>query len=180
VRGTDLTLGVLSAAAKAGTPVFFYGSRSETLETLRSNVCLRLPDLIVAGTEPSKFRAVSPYERNEIARRIEASGARIVFVGLGCPRQEKFACELRGRLPMPLVAVGAAFDYLAGGLPEPPVSLRRLGLEWAWRLAHEPRRLWRRYLTLNPVYVLAFILQASRLWRPSILSTPTALTEVDA
>ncbi len=167
VRGTDLTLGVLEAAAENDLPVFFYGSRQEVVDSLAANLRGRFPRLRVAGTEPSKFRAVSPEERRAIVARIRDSGARIAFVGLGCPRQEVFVHELHSELSMPLLAVGAAFDYLAGSLRQPPRAVQRAGLEWLWRLALEPRRLWRRYLLLNPAYLSLLALQAARVWRPA-------------
>ncbi len=102
----------------------------------------------------------------EIADRITASGARFVFVGLGCPRQEVFCASLRPLIDVPLLGVGAAFDYHAGLLRRPPERLQRFGLEWLWRLSLEPGRLWRHYLFLNPAYIMLVALQGTRLWRP--------------
>jgi exopolysaccharide biosynthesis WecB/TagA/CpsF family protein len=167
VRGTTLSLSVLRAAADAGLPVFFYGSNPDTLEKLVAAVQERVPGSVIAGFEASKFRTADAAECAEIAERIVASGARIVFVGLGCPRQEDFLYAFRDLLPLPALGVGAAFDYLAGTLPEPPDRLRRMGLEWLWRLKLEPRRLWRRYLMLNPAYLTLTTLQLVRAWRPS-------------
>ena len=166
VYGPTLMLHVCEAAAAAGLPIFLYGSRPEVLEPLAVNLVARFPGLEVAGSEPSKFRTVDDDERRAIASRIRASGARIVFVGLGCPRQEVFAFELRDDLGVPSLAVGAAFDYHAGLLREPPAWVQRSGLQWAWRLAAEPGRLWRRYLSTNPRYVALVAAQATRLWKP--------------
>lgn len=152
VYGPELTLRVLAAAAAAGLPVFFYGSRPEVLDALVARMSARFPSLIVAGAEPSKFRTTTPEEKAEIAARIRQSGAAITFVGLGCPRQEVFAYEYRDELAMPLLAVGAAFDYHAGLVSEPPAWVQRRGLQWAYRLAQDPKRLWRRYIILNPRY----------------------------
>jgi exopolysaccharide biosynthesis WecB/TagA/CpsF family protein len=102
---------------------------------------------------------VSPETKAEIARMIEASGARIVFVGLGCPRQEIWVYEHLSVLPMPMLAVGAAFDLHAGMLPQAPPWMQERGLEWLFRLHQEPRRLWKRYLLLNPLYVALVALQ---------------------
>lgn len=168
VRGSDLTLHVLEAATKNELPVFFYGSRQEVVDALVANLQRQFPLLRVAGAEPSRFRRVSLEERLAIVTRIKDSGARIVFVGLGCPRQEVFVYELRKQLSMPLIAVGAAFDYLSGFLPQPPPAIRRAGLEWLWRLRLEPRRLWRRYLLLNPAYLGLLALQTIRVWRPEV------------
>ncbi|HET9016111.1 MAG TPA: WecB/TagA/CpsF family glycosyltransferase [Thermomicrobiaceae bacterium] len=166
VYGPTLTLAVCAAAADEGLPVYFYGSRPEVLERLVENLSAQYPGLVVAGAEPSKFRRTTLDEKAEIARRIRASGARIVFVGLGCPRQEIFAYEYRDLLGMPVLAVGAAFDYHAGLLDEPPAWIQRSGLQWLYRLVQEPSRLWRRYLLLNPTFLTLLALQAFHLWRP--------------
>jgi N-acetylglucosaminyldiphosphoundecaprenol N-acetyl-beta-D-mannosaminyltransferase len=153
VYGPNLMLEVCGAAADAGLPIYLYGSRPEVLEHLRVNLEERFPGLKVAGSEPSKFRTTTAEEKAEIVARIQGSGARIVFVGLGCPRQEVFTYEYREALSMPCLAVGAAFDYHAGLMDEPPAWMQRSGLQWAYRLAQDPRRLWKRYLKLNPAYL---------------------------
>jgi N-acetylglucosaminyldiphosphoundecaprenol N-acetyl-beta-D-mannosaminyltransferase len=117
----------------------------------------------IAGTQPSRFRRLSPQEADAVAETIRASGARMVFVGLGCPRQEVWAYEYRQRLNMPIVAVGAAFPFHAGDLPQAPPILQRYGLEWLYRLLHEPRRLWKRYLVLNPIFCTLVASQFLRL-----------------
>jgi exopolysaccharide biosynthesis WecB/TagA/CpsF family protein len=165
VYGPALTLRILERAAAERLPVYLYGSTDDTLQRLVHSLEQRIPGLIVAGSEPSKFRSARPKEDLEIARRIEQSGARIVLVGLGCPRQELFAYAMRPLLPMPAVAVGAAFDYHAGVLPHPPEWMQARGLEWMWRLAHEPERLWRRYLLLNPAFAARLAAQLLRVWR---------------
>jgi N-acetylglucosaminyldiphosphoundecaprenol N-acetyl-beta-D-mannosaminyltransferase len=153
VAGPDLMLHVMQAAARAGLPIFFLGSTAETLARLRSAVEARFPGLGVAGTRPSRFRALSPEEEHELIREIEASGAKMVFVGFGCPRQEVWLYEFRDRLAMPLLAFGAAFDFHAGVLKRPGRLIQRLGLEWAYRLLQEPRRLWHRYIVLGGRFV---------------------------
>jgi exopolysaccharide biosynthesis WecB/TagA/CpsF family protein len=163
VCGPTLTLNVLRAAADEGLPVYLYGSTEQTLDRLMLNLRNTLPALKIAGHEASKFRAARPGEDVEIAARITESGARIVLVGLGCPRQETFVHAMRPLLPMPLLAVGAAFDFHAGNLRRPPMWIRDHGLEWLWRLGLEPRRLWRRYLFLNPHYLLLLAAQWARL-----------------
>jgi N-acetylglucosaminyldiphosphoundecaprenol N-acetyl-beta-D-mannosaminyltransferase len=172
VYGPALTLRLLHRAADEEVPVYFYGSREAVLTSLVQNLRRLVPTLLVAGTEPSKFRPVTSRERSEIALRIAASGARITFVGLGCPRQETFVYEFRPLLDMPLLAVGAAFDYLAGTLKRPPARLQDAGLEWLWRLALEPRRLWRRYVLLNPTYLSLLAAQALGLWHPDPSGVP--------
>jgi N-acetylglucosaminyldiphosphoundecaprenol N-acetyl-beta-D-mannosaminyltransferase len=160
VYGPELTLRTLQCAAEMGLPVYFYGTTPDILEALLGNLRERFPKLIVAGAEPSKFRILDRNERFALAQRIRESGAAITMVGLGCPRQEIFAYEMRSLLPMPLLAVGAAFPFIAGTLPQAPSAMQRRGLEWLFRLKEEPHRLWRRYLILNPYYV--FLL--SRQW----------------
>jgi N-acetylglucosaminyldiphosphoundecaprenol N-acetyl-beta-D-mannosaminyltransferase len=172
VRGTTLTLDVLRRAEAEGLPVFFYGSTQPVLDAIVGRVQGDFASLRIAGAEPSKFRAVDAAEGAEIAKRINGSGARIVFVGLGCPRQEMFVSDLRGLVDGPMLAVGAAFDYLAGTLREPPDRMRRMGLEWLWRLYLEPRRLWRRYVLLNPAYLALIAGQAIGVWRPRADGTP--------
>jgi exopolysaccharide biosynthesis WecB/TagA/CpsF family protein len=176
VRGTAVTYRVLERAADEGLAVYFYGSRSEVLEGLVASLNRRLPTLVIAGAEPGRFRVVGEATKTEIAERITASGAQITFVGLGCPRQEVFVSEFRDLVEMPIVAVGAAFDYLAGFLPEPPERLRRAGLEWLWRLAHEPRRRWRPDLVLNPAYLTLLAAQALGVWHPDTIGARPAQT----
>ena len=160
VYGPTLTLKVCEAAAARGLSVFFYGSQPAVLDALVQKLQARVPGLQVAGSEPSRFRCLSDREQIELADRIRHSGASIVFVGLGCPRQEVWIYEMGHLLSLPLIAVGAAFDFHAGTLPQAPASLQRAGLEWLFRLGCEPRRLWRRYLTLNPRYVRLVMMQA--------------------
>jgi exopolysaccharide biosynthesis WecB/TagA/CpsF family protein len=161
VYGPNLTLRVCERAAREGLPVFFYGSTPPVLESLRKNLLARYPRLIIADTESSKFRNLTPREKSELVERIHDSGARIVFVGLGCPRQEIFAYEFREAISLPLLAVGAAFPFIAGELEQAPRKLQDLGLEWLFRFSREPRRLWRRYLFLNPAYLALAGLQAT-------------------
>ncbi len=167
VYGPELTLRVLRRFADEGYPVYLYGSTGETLDRLVAALQTTLPDLKIAGTEPSKFRPAQAGEEAEIADRIRRSGARLVLVGLGCPRQEIFTYALRPLLDLPLMAVGAAFDYHAGTLRKPPAWMQKRGLEWFWRLCLEPGRLWHRYLVLNPAYLARLSAQKTRLWRAS-------------
>lgn len=177
VYGPTLTLKVLEAAAKEGLPVFFYGSKPEVLQALVKNLQQKYPSLTIAGTEPSKFRTTTSEEKQAIAAQIRASGARIVFVGLGCPRQEVFAYEYRDLIGVPLMAVGAAFDYHAGLVDEPPAWMQNAGLQWAYRLAQQPSRLWRRYILLNPSYLALLTAQLLRLWQPNPTQAPKPLSE---
>lgn len=153
VYGPELTLRAAEALAAAGQPVYLYGSTEEVLLRFAATLRRRFPGLRISGLEPSRFRRLTATERSALVGRIRASGARAVFVGLGCPRQEVWAFELRERLGMPILAVGAAFDFHAGTLPQAPRWMQDRGLEWLFRLAMEPRRLAGRYLLLNPRYL---------------------------
>jgi N-acetylglucosaminyldiphosphoundecaprenol N-acetyl-beta-D-mannosaminyltransferase len=165
VYGPDLALHVLAGAARERLPIYLYGSTRPTLERLVTSLRARFPRLEIAGHEPSKFRRALPGEPEQIARRVSGSGARMLFVGLGCPKQELFAYAMRPLLSMPVLAVGAAFAYHAGELPHPPGWMQRYGLEWAWRLGLEPKRLWRRYVVTNPAFLAMLGAQKARIWR---------------
>ncbi|MEG4836911.1 WecB/TagA/CpsF family glycosyltransferase [Microcoleus sp. BR0-C5] len=163
VCGPNAMLQICERAAEEGLPIYLYGSQASVLKALSRNLCQRFPKLIIAGTQPSKFRHVSPQEKQEIAQQIRNSGAAITFVGLGCPRQEVWAYEYRDDLSMPLIAVGAAYDFHAGNLAKSPDFLSKIGLEWLFRMMKEPRRLWQRYVFLNPLYIWLFLLQALKI-----------------
>jgi len=165
VYGPNLTLKVCARAAQEGLPMYFYGSTPEVLAALRQSLLRQFPGIQIAGMEPSKFRRLNPEEKKELVERIRSSGASILFVGLGCPRQEVFAYEFRDVLPMPILAVGAAFPFIAGQVSQAPRWMQDTGLEWAFRLGTEPRRLWRRYVYLNPAYAFLAAAQALRLRR---------------
>jgi N-acetylglucosaminyldiphosphoundecaprenol N-acetyl-beta-D-mannosaminyltransferase len=160
VYGPNLMLKLCARAAAEGLPVYFYGSTRDVLSSLKRSLEERFPRILIAGMECSKFRRLAPEEKPIIAASICNSGASIVFVGLGCPRQEVFAYEFHDILPMPLVAVGAAFPFLAGKIPQAPRWMQDVGLEWVFRLALEPQRLWRRYVLLNPTYIFFVVIQA--------------------
>jgi N-acetylglucosaminyldiphosphoundecaprenol N-acetyl-beta-D-mannosaminyltransferase len=159
VYGPTLMLRICEAAARAGVSVFLYGSRPEVVARLAENLPYKVPGLVVAGAKPTLFRQIAAAEREEIVRSIRATGAGLLFVGLGCPRQEVWVYEFGPTLAIPVIAVGAAFDFHAGVLRQAPASLQRGGLEWVYRLAKEPTRLWRRYLVLNPLYLALLTLQ---------------------
>jgi N-acetylglucosaminyldiphosphoundecaprenol N-acetyl-beta-D-mannosaminyltransferase len=165
VRGPSLTRQVCTRAASEGVPIYLYGSTAEVLDLMRQRLEIDYPGIVIAGAEPSKFRRLTPAEKIELADRINASGAAITLVGLGCPRQETFAFEFQNTLSMPILTVGAAFPFLAGLIQEAPEWMGRMGLEWLFRLLSEPQRLWRRYLYLNPAYLFLIVLQASGISR---------------
>ena len=176
VYGPELMLRVCDRAARQGLSVYLYGSREEVLEKLETNLRQKFPDLIIAGRQPSRFRQVTAEEQDEIAETIKESGASIVLVGLGCPRQETWVFEYRNLLSMPLLAVGAAFDFHAGIVPQAPYWIQRRGFEWLFRFAQEPRRLWKRYTLINAAYIFLVGLQFTKLRTPALEDTisPTA------
>ena len=160
VYGPTLMLRSCEAAARAQLPVYLYGSRPATLQLLAARLNQRAPGLQIAGTRAGRFRPLTDTEQAEDARAIRDSGARIVFVGMGAPRQEWWIFHMRNRIPLPMLALGAAFDFHAGLVPQAPPVLQRAGLEWLFRLTREPSRLWRRYLTVTPRYLPLIASQA--------------------
>ena len=159
VYGPELTFRVCQQAALENLPVFLFGSKMNVLEKLANNLKTHYPNLKIAGMMPSKFRQISPDEKAEMVNTIRNSGAKIILVGLGCPRQEVWVYEHRTQLSMPMLAVGAAFDFHAGVVPQAPQQLQKRGLEWLFRFWQEPSRLWKRYLFLNPYYLWLLFLQ---------------------
>lgn len=162
VYGPKLTLEVLAKAADEGLPIYLYGSTGEVIGKLRDALARRYPQLPIAGAEPSRFRSLTAEERNQLIERVQASGARLLLAGLGCPRQEIFAYEMRALLNMPVLAIGAAFSFIAGTLPQAPPWMQDRGMEWLYRLVQEPKRLWRRYVFFNPAYLVLLLLQRLR------------------
>jgi exopolysaccharide biosynthesis WecB/TagA/CpsF family protein len=153
VYGPDLMLAVCRGAAERGLGVFLFGSTQETLDLLAGRLAERFGKLRIVGKQASRFRPATEEERAQDVKNIRDSGADVVFVGLGCPRQETWVFENKNELSRPALAVGAAFDFHSGNLAQAPRWMSRRGLEWLFRVGHEPRRLWRRYLLLNPLYV---------------------------
>ncbi len=149
------------AAAVSGQRFYLYGGRDqEALIKLGVSLRRRFPGINIVGGYAPPFRGLTSEERAAVAEDINESEADVVWVGIGVPKQEKWMASLRPYLEAPvLVGVGAAFDFLAGLVPQAPPVLQRAGLEWAYRLAQEPRRLWRRYLRYNPRFVAAFARQ---------------------
>ena len=163
VYGPDLMAHYCARAARSCKPAFLYGGRREAvLVDLALRLRTRFPGLELVGGHSPPFREPTPQEDEEVAARIDASGAQVVWVGIGQPRQEQWMARMRPRLAAPmLIAVGAAFDFHAGLVPQAPAWMGQRGLEWTYRLAREPRRLWRRYARYNPRFVAAFARQYS-------------------
>jgi len=152
--GPTLMLHILEMAAREKISVGFYGAKSNTLDTLVARMKTAYPDLFVNYAFGPPFRPLSEQEMAQIRQEIIQSGVQILFVGLGCPRQEKWIDTQRGYIPAVMIGVGAAFDFHAGVKPQAPAWMQKIGLEWLFRLLTEPRRLWKRYLYHIPRFVV--------------------------
>lgn len=154
VYGPDLMLAVCERGQARGYRHFFYGGAEGVAETLAARLRARFPRLLVAGVYGPPFRPLTAEEERDVAARINASGADIVWVGLGTPKQDYWVARFRPMLNAPvLIAVGAAFDFHTGRVRQAPRWMQRTGLEWFFRLTQDPRRLWKRYLVGNPRFV---------------------------
>jgi N-acetylglucosaminyldiphosphoundecaprenol N-acetyl-beta-D-mannosaminyltransferase len=167
VYGPDLMPAALAMAQRESLPVGFYGGSPAVLEMLRKSVEARFPRLRIVYSFAPPFRPLTPDEDDAVVEDIRRSGARILFVGLSTPKQDYWMAGHRGRIPAVMLGVGAAFDFLAGTKKQAPRWMMRIGMEWFFRLATEPRRLWRRYLKHNPRFVVLF---AGQLVRERLLS----------
>lgn len=156
VYGPDLTPVVLQMAAERGIPVGFYGASQEVLDRLSDVLRGQFPALRVAYMWSPPFRPLTAEEDEEAVAAINASGARILFIGLNTPKQDFWMAQHRGRVQSVMLGVGAAFDFLAGTKAQAPRWMMRIGMEWFFRLVTEPRRLWKRYLKHNPRFVVLF------------------------
>ncbi|MER5178801.1 WecB/TagA/CpsF family glycosyltransferase [Streptomyces sp. NPDC002896] len=164
VYGPDLMLAVLERAAERGWSSFLYGGAEGLPELLGERLVGRIPGLKIVGAHSPPYRPLTAQESAAVVTTINASGADLVWVGLSTPKQELWMAEHRPRLEAPvLLGVGAAFDFHAGLKPQAPAWLQQRGLEWAYRLAKEPRRLWRRYLRNNPSYLAHLAVRPPRL-----------------
>jgi N-acetylglucosaminyldiphosphoundecaprenol N-acetyl-beta-D-mannosaminyltransferase len=164
VYGPDLMLAVLGRAVEKGWSSYLYGGGPGTVDLLARGLTARLPGLQIAGTWTPHFRQLTPEEDADVVQRINDSGAELVWIGLSTPKQERWMAAHAGLLRAnAILGVGAAFDIHAGTLTQAPSWMQRSGLEWAYRLGREPRRLWRRYLRNNPAFVLGVLRHPPRL-----------------
>ncbi|AMV32002.1 Putative N-acetylmannosaminyltransferase [Pirellula sp. SH-Sr6A] len=161
VYGPELTLRVCEEAARKKVGIYLYGGTFEVLEKLTHKLQTRYPGLVVHGEAPP-FRALTEQEDRAVVERIEKSGAGIVFIGLGCPKQDEFAFAHRSSIHAVQICVGAAFDFHAGVKKMAPPWMQRNGLEWLFRLCQEPRRLWWRYLSANTSFLYLLLGQFLR------------------
>ncbi|GAB3531984.1 WecB/TagA/CpsF family glycosyltransferase [Arthrobacter tecti] len=167
VCGPDLMPALLDLAAERGWSSYFVGGTDEVNASLLQRLRERKPNLKIAGSFIPPFRPLTPEEDTDMVDRINASGADIVWVGLGAPKQERWMGVYRPRLEAPmLIGVGGAFDMHAGVIGRAPRWMQRTGLEWSYRLAKEPRRLWRRYLRNIPWFIISVVRRPVRVVRP--------------
>ena len=157
VAGPELTLWVLRKADAEGLGVYLFGSTPGTAEKFAAFIRNTYPNVRICGVQPDRFRDATPQEDLDDIATINASGANIVLVGRGCPRQEVWVADHLGKVDAAMMAIGAAFDFHAGNIRPAPNWIQRAGLEWLFRLIQEPRRLFRRYLTTNSAFVLRYL-----------------------
>lgn len=170
VAGMDVLLALCNRAEAENLPVFFLGTDTETLAKMRQRLDQEFPNLPVAGMEPLPFRPLSPEEDRQVVEQINASGAGLLFVALGCPKQEKWMSQHRDRINAVMIGLGGVFPIYAGLQQRAPEYVRNVGLEWFYRLMQEPGRLWKRYATTIPPFVWLSMRQVMR------VKVTTALT----
>jgi N-acetylglucosaminyldiphosphoundecaprenol N-acetyl-beta-D-mannosaminyltransferase len=159
VCGPILTKWVLEAAHHKALKVYLYGSTEATLDKFVAHIHSQFPKIDICGVHVDRFREATPEEDAADIEKINRSGAHIVLVGRGCPRQEKWVSDHLGKINAALMAVGAAFDFHAGNIKLAPKWMQDNGLEWFYRLAQEPQRLWKRYLFTNSHFIYLFFKQ---------------------
>lgn len=153
INGPDLMWRYCAEAAKREESIYLYGGKPEVLAILRSRLPEQFPGLKITGAYSPPFRPLTKDEDEAIVAEINSSGAGTVWISLGCPKQEKWMAEHRGRVKAVMVGVGAAFDYHAGSIKRAPLWMQKAGLEWLHRVCSEPRRLWKRYLITNSLFI---------------------------
>ena len=157
VRGPSLMKDMLDQGRAHGIRHYLYGGTPEVLAKLQATIAEKWPGAQIVGAESPPFRPlemITDAEWDESARRINASGAHFVWIGLGAPKQERWCYRQRNSVKGIMFAIGAAFDLIPGVVPEAPAFLQAIGMEWAYRLFREPKRLWRRYLFNNPAFLM--------------------------
>ncbi len=168
VYGPTLMLHLCESAAQHGHGIYLYGGRPEVLPPLEHRLKEKFPALRIAGRYSPPFRALTAEEDLQVQADIRQSGARILFIGISTPKQERWMFEHRQNFPgVTMIGVGAAFDFHAGYTPQAPAWMQRLGLEWFFRLSTEPQRLWRRYLLITPRFLPLWLIQRLKTVRES-------------
>lgn len=161
VRGADL---MLALARRGKLRHYFYGAAPGVAARVATRLKVLAPLLKVAGAESPPFRALSSAEERAFVKKMKHLKVDLLWVGLGAPKQEIWMASMRGKLPCAMIGVGAAFDYYAGSLSEAPRWMQHFAMEWLYRLAHEPRRLWKRYFLTNTLFLVAAPLELLGLW----------------
>ncbi|MBW4658258.1 MAG: WecB/TagA/CpsF family glycosyltransferase [Drouetiella hepatica Uher 2000/2452] len=159
VYGPTLTLHVCEAASQQGVPIGLYGGTSESLTAFASFLCQKFPSIQIACQIAPPFRSLTPEEDYQYTTEIRNSGAKILLVGIGCPKQEIWMHQHQDQLQLVMLGVGAAFDFHSGRIKQAPTLLQNIGLEWMFRLFMEPKRLWKRYFKHNPRFIIFFAWQ---------------------
>jgi N-acetylglucosaminyldiphosphoundecaprenol N-acetyl-beta-D-mannosaminyltransferase len=159
VAGNDIMPALMQEASKRGLSVYFYGGKQEVLDMIIERARSEMPDLRIAGAYSPPFRPLSDMEMQEVAQRINGTGAHVVMVSLGCPKQEKWMADMRGQVNAIMLGVGGAFLLYAGVDTRAPKWMRDMSLEWVYRLILEPRRLFKRYLITNTTYIYLYLKQ---------------------
>lgn len=165
VYGPELTIKLIEAVATQEIAIGFYGGTVETLEQLTALFKKKYSNLKIAYSYSPPFRSMTVEEDEAIIRTVNASGTKILFIGLGCPKQERWMAAHRGKIQAVMLGVGAAFDFQAGNKRQAPLWMQRSGLEWLFRFSQEPTRLWRRYVYHNPRFMILAIMQLTGLAR---------------
>jgi N-acetylglucosaminyldiphosphoundecaprenol N-acetyl-beta-D-mannosaminyltransferase len=180
INGPDLMWRLCENAAASGQELFFYGSSSRTLTQLHGKLSALMPTLKIAGMNSPPYRPPTEAEDRAIIERINASRAAVVFISLGCPKQERWMAQHRGKIDAVMIGVGAAFEYHAGSLKRAPAWMQERGLEWLYRLMKEPTRLWHRYLITNTIFLFRICRQLLQHRKRTIsvqaTGVPTSLT----
>jgi len=159
VYGPTLMKHICEASAQGGIPIGFYGGTPETIKALVNNLADQIPNLNTSYAYSPPFRPLTLEEDEALVKKINSSGTQILFVGLGCPKQEQWMFAHRDRIQAVMIGVGAGFDFLAGTKKQAPIWMMRIGFEWIFRLFTEPKRLWRRYLYNNPRFLGLIVMQ---------------------
>jgi len=163
VAGPDLMNQICAAAQGESIPVYFYGGSSSVVSLMQEKLPKIFKTLKVVGVESPPKLPIKPLIDAAVVERIKSSGAKILFIGLGCPKQELWMREYSPHIPCVMIGVGAAFDFLVGNVRRAPLWMQKTGLEWLYRLCSEPRRLWKRYLVTNSLFVWYWLLAYFRI-----------------